>query len=220
MGYGNKYRRKFRRFRRRRNNFSSSKFIRRIVKKSIVRNSETKFKITNINQNLSNSVGYEKVYGNDITIGTGNDQRIGNQIMIMRVGFDLTAFYARGTSSIPQGSKGRVMLAMPRKGLSSSDLITYFSNTNPGVDGRLDPDQGIALYDKKFLLTALNGGGNGIPFMRFRYYKYLRLMKSNYDDANATLDNMPVLYLVCDADAVNNSYVNFAGTVSTTYKDL
>lgn len=217
MGYGIKKRFRKRNYRFGRKRKLYTKRVRKIAKGVVINMSETKYKIDNLNQLVSATSGYEKIYGNNITVGTGNDQRIGNQIRIARVGFDLNFVYIQGNSTTPAAFV-RIILAYPRKGISTSDLATRFTNTDPGVFGRLDPDQAITIYDKRLLISAVSGT-NGMTTARLRYYKYMRMMACNYEDATAGLDHVPILYIVSDAGGTTTASMQCAGTLSVSYKD-
>ncbi|UYD39134.1 MAG: capsid protein [Wigfec virus K19_654] len=216
MGYGirKKFRRKYR-FSRTRKLYTRR--IRRVAKRTFINLSETKFKIDNVNQVINATTGIEKIFGNDITVGTGNDQRIGNQIRVMRVGFDLNCIYNQGNSTIPAAFL-RVIMAMPRKGISSSDLTARFTTTDPDVPGRLDPDQALTLYDRRVLVHAV-GANTGTSTYRFKFYKYMKMMPANYEDTTGNIDHMPVMYIVTDQGGITTAGVTISGTFSISYKD-
>lgn len=207
-----------RKFSFRRKNKFFNKRVRRVAKRTVINLAETKFKVINVNTTVTDASGYEFAFGDAITIGTGNDQRIGNQIRILRIGFDLSTLYVSGLSNVT-GVWVRVILAYPRKGVSTSDLTSYFTSSNPGVFGRLDPDQALTLYDRRNWIQS-PGSGTGNVTNRYKFWKYCKLAVMNYEDSTATLDNTWILYVASNALTVSGAYVDLRGTISVSYKDM
>lgn len=208
-------------FKRRRFRRGNSKYIRRQVKGVLRREAETKFKVQNFNSNISNASPFEQECITPITIGTGNDQRIGNQITVLKLGFDLSITYNGQTENTSDTAYVRVLWVFPRKGNTTGSLKSQMTATNPGVFGRPDPDQMICLYDQRFLLTKRNdvsGPGAGMLHRRCKYFKFFKYMKCNYTEG-ANVENEPILYITTDALAGSN-FINIGGTVSCSFKDM
>lgn len=215
------YRKRYRRFSKKRTFRSKRRFgLSRRIKKTVMNMSQTKFKITTVSTTISTGGNYEAVWGNNISVGTGGEQRVGSQISVVKISFDIQCIYNRGVAGANNGFI-RCMVLWPRKGLSTGDISTYATATNPGIFARADPDQTLTLYDKRVLLTNTNSTtpGAGQITARFRFSKYCKMMKCNYEDLTGTLDNMPIIYIASDANPLTDSHT-VIGTYSISYKNI
>ncbi|AJD07488.1 putative capsid protein [Odonata-associated circular virus-2] len=196
---------------------TGTRFMARAVKRTMYRQSETKFFIVNVNSTITNAANYESGWANGINQGTGNEQRIGNQIAVKNIGFNFTFNFNTGNSGA-SGSFVRVLVVWPRKGVSTTSLIGYFTGTNPGIAARPDPKLMLTLYDQKFMLAA-NTAGNGLAFKTCRFTKYCKMAKWNYD-SNGICDSQPVVYFATDASAVTTANISIRGYATISYKDV
>lgn len=209
-----RYRRKFRRSKRRYGRRNSRFGLRRAVKNTILRMAETKHVIQNVNRTFSGINHFETGFMQNVGIGTGSEQRIGNQILVRGISFNLFM-----KTALAQQATVRVLVIWPKNGINTSELLLYATGDNPGVYGRADPDRFITMYDKRYQIVGWNQGA-GMTFVNCKFNRFMKNWKVTFNDAGvANNGQQPIIYVTSDG-VDSNSTMQLGGTVSLSFKDL
>lgn len=213
------YRRSNRTYRRRyRRKFSGRRYrsVRRIVRRVIAKTSETKFyrqTVTLQQPYVSNALVYS--FADNISLGTGNANRIGNQIRVQRYTFRLAAQQLNTSSS---GGSVRVSLVYPRKGISA-DANWILTNSNIGVVQDFDPATTFVLYDQIFFIEASNPTTFNGATPSVRYFRYSKRCFYTFNYSNSVIHREPILIIQSNNTTLATApYVN--GYLRISYKDL
>lgn len=208
--------RKYRRFSKKRRNYSfGRKTFKRSVRRVVRMDQETKYVFNNqVNVPTSSSINLELLFLNGLTNGSGANQRIGNQISFKSISFNLQCYMNQ--IAVANTSYVRVSVIRPRYGISTTDVQTYLTATNPGPHLAFDPTFVIVLYDRKALLSKLNNT-NGQASYNFKWFKNMRY-KRNVFDSNGQNDQQPILYISSDGAPLTDQ-VFWNGVVRASFKD-
>lgn len=195
--------------------------IRRVVKRTLWRNAETKFLVGNIvNSNINANYTGELSWYQGLALGTQFNQRIGNKIHTKCLTFRLNFTFQQGVNGVNSGTF-RVLILYPRKGVDTATLTAYLTTAVPGMHGRADPRLFMTLYDKNVTLqsTAYNASSGGNTYWRqLRYYKRCNYIM-NYQDDNS-VDREPIIYFASTVPNADPSAIYMNGYLCMAFKDF
>jgi len=217
MSYGSSYTRRTGNYRRRPYSFgrsaSKSRRLSSRVKRIINRRSETKHDVLPMSNVFTSSSGAGFIYfpADNIIIGTGSTDRIGNQVTVKRI----TYRFRVQVPTVATGSTSRyifrIIIAMPI-GTTLVAPLSELNFANVGIDGLPDPSRYRLMYNKIFVLGSNTNTGE----LTQRAFNISLKMDTTW---TFPVNKQPLMAIYCNSgDALSSPGV--AGTIQTDFKDL
>lgn len=197
------YRRRYR-FRR-----SNRKYLKRMVKKVIYNEAETRFKTFGLNNvRVGSDITNELRWIDQLT------EKDGRQIAVKNISFNI---HASTNISAPGNGPFRIMVLWPRKSVTTSDLTQYLTSGIPGMYGRMDPNLALVLYDKTALIVPAAANTGSIT-RNFKFSHYCKMWRTQIEDTSGQSTTQPIVYMTSTLGTPNGVFIN--GYMTISYKDL
>lgn len=199
--------------------------MRSVANNAIRKNAETKFHLTQFNTPLDTTTPFLGLWTTGLALGTGAGNRIGTKIETKHQYLNIKILFNQVTTGTPFVNI-RCMVFYPRKGVSTQNVLTGMSATNPGLFSRFDPTRVITLHDEFYRLNSAASGAGGTiqpsgsdpSFYNFKF-SLNKPFIYNYDNTSNIVTRDPIVYITTDKTAADTSVLLVVGYLSMSFKD-